>query len=100
MIPEVLLLVKQICPTTSQIDNFRTPIPIFFQPCTFEAVERITDTFATADDTFILVIAERAFVADPNKGGRSHIGIANRAFAVAFVAETTDGDSGSLATHD
>lgn len=100
MIPKVFLLVEQIRPTTSQVDNLRAPIPIFFQSCTLEAVECITDTFATANDTFVLVIAERTFVANPNEGCRSHVGIANRAFAVAFVAKTTDGDSGSLATHD
>ena len=100
MIPKVFLLVEQIRPTTSQVDNLWTTISILFQSCTLEAVERVTDTFTTANDAFVLVIAERTFITDPNEGSRSHVGIANRAFAIAFVAKTTDGDSGSLATHD
>lgn len=41
MIPEILLLVKQICPRAAQIDNLRTTIPILFQPRTLKAVKRI-----------------------------------------------------------
>ena len=28
LIPEILLLIKQIRPTTAQIDNLRTPVPV------------------------------------------------------------------------
>ena len=41
MIPEILLLVKQICPRAPQIDNLRTTIPILFQSRTLKAVERV-----------------------------------------------------------
>ena len=43
MIPEILLLVKQIGPRASQIDDLRTTIPILFQPRTLEAVKRVRD---------------------------------------------------------
>lgn len=49
MIPEVLLLVKQIRPRTSEVDDLRTPVPIFLKPCTFEAVERVRDTLRKHD---------------------------------------------------
>ena len=41
MIPEILLLIKQIGPRAPQIYNLRTAIPILFQSRTLEAVERV-----------------------------------------------------------
>ena len=41
MIPKILLLVEQVRSRTAQIDNLRTPIPIFFQPRTFETVKGV-----------------------------------------------------------
>lgn len=67
MIPKILLLIKQIRPTTAQVDNLRASIPILLQPCTLEAIERITDAFAAAHDAFVLVVAEAAFVADAHE---------------------------------
>lgn len=63
LVPEVLLLVKQICPRTTQIYDFRTPVSILFQSRTFEAVESITDALSSTDDTLILIVTERALVA-------------------------------------
>lgn len=100
LIPEIFLLVKQVRPRTTQIYNLRAPISIFFQSRTLEAVERIRDPFAAADDTFVLIVAEAAFVADADEGGGAHVGVAYWAFAVAFVAEAADGDAGLLAAHD
>jgi hypothetical protein len=100
VIPEILLLVEQIRPRTSQIDNFRTSISVFLQPRTFKAVEGVRDALTTADDTLILVVAERAFVADTGKGGWSYVGVADGAFAVAFVAEAADGYTGGFAAHN
>lgn len=54
MIPEILLLVKQICPRASQIDNLRTTIPILFQPRTLKAVERVRDSLQTQTSTYLL----------------------------------------------
>ena len=112
MISEILLLVEQIRPRTTQIDNLGAPIAILFQPCTFEAVEGVRDTLlqqlvrspgkqmkrdltylAAAHDTFVLVVAEGAFVADSYESGWTDVGVAYWAFAVAFVAETADGDA-------
>ena len=43
MIPKILLLVKEIRPRTTQVDNLRTPIPILLQPRAFETVESVRD---------------------------------------------------------
>lgn len=99
MIPKILLLIKQIRPRTPQINNLRTPIPILLQPRTLKAIERIRDPLATAHSAFILVIAKGAFVADPDEGGGTDVGVADGAFAVAFVAETTYADAGLFAAH-
>lgn len=120
MIPKVFLLVEQIRPRTAQVDDLRTPIPILFQPRTFKAVERVGYALSphlcqplflraregeeeaylsAAYHALVLVVAEGAFVADADEGRRAHVAIADGAFAVAFVAETTDGDAGLLAAH-
>ena len=90
MISKILFLVKQIRPTTSQIDNLGTSISVFFQACTLKAVEGVTDTLTTANDTFVLVVAKRAFIADARKGSGAYVGVTYGAFAVAFVAEAAD----------
>jgi hypothetical protein len=99
MIPKILLLIKQIRPRTAQIDDLRTPITILLQSRTLEAVERIRYPFATADDALVLVVAEGAFVADADEGGGAHVGVADGAFAVAFIAEAADGYAGGFAAH-
>lgn len=100
MIPKTLFLIEQIRPRTSQVYNLGAPIPILLQTRTLEAIERIADPLATADNALILVVAEGALVADADEGGRAHVGIADGAFAIAFVAETADGDAGLFAAHD
>jgi hypothetical protein len=99
MIPKILLLVEQIRPTTTQIYNLRTPVPVLLQPRALEAVERIADALAAAHNALVLVVAEGAFVADARERGGAHVRVADGAFAVAFVAESADGDSGLLAAH-
>ena len=54
---------------------------------------------ATTDNALILVVAEGAFIAYPDKRCWSHIAIADRAFTIAFIAETSNSDTGLLATH-
>lgn len=68
MIPEILLLVEQIRPRTTQIDNLGTAIPVLFQSGALEAVESVGDALAAADDTFVLVVAKGALVADAHEG--------------------------------
>lgn len=99
LIPKILLLVKQIRSRTSQINNLRTSIPILLQPRTLETIESITDPFSAAHDTFVLVVSKGTFVADSNKSCWTDVGIAYGTFTVAFVAESTDGYAGDLATH-
>lgn len=64
MISKILLLIKQIRPTTPQINNLGTPIPILLQPRALEAIKSVADAFAAAYNAFVLVVAERALVAD------------------------------------
>jgi len=99
MISKILLLIKQIRPRAPQINNFRTPIPILLQPCTLKAIKRVGNPLAAAHDAFVLVVAESAFVADAHGGRGPHVGVADGAFAVAFVAEAADGDAGGFAAH-
>jgi len=100
VIPEILLLIEQIRPRTPQIDNLWTPIPIFLQPRALEAVKRIADALAAADDAFVLVVPEGALVADAGKRSGTNVGVAYGALAVAFVAEPADGDARCFAAHD
>jgi len=99
MVPEVLLLIKQICPTRAQVNDLWTTIPILFQPCTLKTIERIANPFASAHDAFVLVVAKGTFVADAHKGCRSHVRVADRALAVAFVAESAQRDAWLFAAH-
>ena len=57
-------------------------------------------TFTTAYDTFVLVVAEAAFIADADEGCWSNIRIADWALSIALVAETADGDARLFATHN
>ena len=100
MVPEVLFLVKQIRPRTPQIDNLRAPIPILLQTRAFEAVKGIADAFAATHNTFVLIVAEAALVADARDGSGPDVRVAHGAFPVAFVAETADGDARCFAAHD
>lgn len=86
MIPKTLFLIKQIRPRAPQIDNLRTPVAILLQPCTLEAVKRVGNALAAADDALVLVVAEGALVAYAHEGGRAHVRVAHRTLAVALVA--------------
>ena len=100
LVSEILLLVEQIRPTTSQIDDLRTTVTVLLQSCALETVEGIRDSLSTTNDAFVLIVAKRAFVANSNEGCGTDVGVAYRAFAIAFVAEPTDGYAGCLAAHD
>lgn len=73
LIPKILFLVEQIRPRTTQVDNLRTTVSIFLQSRALEAIECVTDTLSTTDDTLVLVIAERALIAYSYESRRSHI---------------------------
>lgn len=88
-----------IRPTTTQINNLRTPIPILLQTCALETVESVRDSLATAHHTLVLVVAEAALVADAHQRRWPHVGVAHGTLAVAFVAEPADGNAGLLAAH-
>jgi hypothetical protein len=48
---------------------------------------------AAAHDTLVLIVAERALVADSYESSWANVGVADWAFAVALVAEAADGDA-------
>lgn len=97
--PSALLLVEQIRPRASQIDNLRAAISILFESCTLKTVKGVGYSFSSADNTFVLVVAEGTFVADANEGCGTDVGIADGTFAVTFVAETAERDARGLAAH-
>ena len=47
-----------------------------------------------------MIVAKGAFIADADEGRGSNVGIADRAFAVTFIAESTDGNTGLFAAHN
>ena len=99
MVPKILLLIEQIGPTTTQIDDLGAAVPVLFEARTLEAIEGVRDAFAAADNALVLVVAEGAFVADAGEGGGAHVRVAHGTFAVAFVAEAADGYAGLFAAH-
>lgn len=52
-----------------------------------------------ANDTLVLVVSEGALVADAHQRGGTDVGVADRALAIALVAEASDGDAGLLSAH-
>lgn len=99
MIPKVLLLIEQIRPRTTKVDNLRTPVSVLLQPRALEAIEGVRDAFSTAHHALVLIVAKRALVADADERGRAHVAVAHGTFAVAFVAQTSDSYAGLLAAH-
>jgi hypothetical protein len=99
MISKILLLIEQIRPRTTQIDDLGTPIPILLKARALEAVEGVRNAFATTYNALVLVVAEGAFVADAGERGGADVRVAHWTFAVAFVAEAADGDAGLFAAH-
>ncbi len=97
--PAPLLLIKQIRPTTAQIDNLGATIAILLEARALEAVEGVADALAAADDALVLVVAEGALVADARQRRRPHVRVAHGALAVALVAQSPDVDPRQLAAH-
>lgn len=56
--------------------------------------------FTSADNAFVLEVAERALVTDANKSGWADVAVADGTLTVALVAEASDGDAGLLTAHD
>lgn len=100
VISEVLFLVEQICSRRSQVYNLWAPVAVLLQLRAFVTIVTVGYPFATADDALVLVVSEGTFVADTRKSGRADIAVTHGAFAIAFIAETSDGDAGLLAAHD
>ena len=119
VVPEILLLVEEICSRGTQIYDFRTTVPILFKASAFEAVKSVWYALrkrqlalilndpsgillhlATTNNTLILIIAKRAFVANANKRCGADVAIAHRALPITFVAETSDSYTWLFPAHD
>jgi hypothetical protein len=100
VIPEILLLVKQIRPRRTEIDDFGASVAILLQSRALKAVKCVADAFAAADNALVLVVSEGALIAYANKSSRANVGVTDRTFAVAFVTESSEGDSCLLAAHN
>jgi len=87
-------------PRASQIDYLWTPVSILLEPRALEAVEGIADTLSTADDALVLIVAKGAFITYTDQCRRTNVGVADGAFAIAFVAEPTNSNTGLFAAHD
>jgi hypothetical protein len=53
---------------------------MLFESGALETVEGVGYTLSTADDTLVLVITERTFVAGSNKGGRADVRVPDGTF--------------------
>ena len=73
---------------------------IFLLLCALLAVVGIRDANPAADDTAPSVRAIITLIANPYKSGRPHVRVADHALAIALLAETANGDSRLLPTHD
>lgn len=98
---------KSLCTRgQSCLQSFRRPIlaTLFklFKLLSLNIISEIlkSTNLATTDDTFILIVAKRALVTYSHERRRSNVAVANGTFAVALVAESTDGDAGLFAAHD
>lgn len=120
-ISEVLLLVEQVGPRATQVDDLRAAVPVFLEAGAFEAVEGVGDSLeakhisyyprhlvvsgaeaylATAYDTLVLIVPKGALIADARKSRRADVAVADGALAITLVAETADGDASLFAAHD
>jgi hypothetical protein len=100
VISKILLLIEEIRSTRAQIYDLWASISVLLKSCAFEAIESIGDTLSTAHDTLVLVISKATFIANPDKGCGANVGIADWAFAVAFIAETSDSNARLFAAHN
>ncbi|KAK1462230.1 peroxin 26 [Colletotrichum melonis] len=97
--PIGFLLVEQVGPGAAEVYNLGAPVAVLFEARALEAVKGVRDALAAADDALVLVVSERALVADADEGRGADVGVADGALAVALVAEAADGDAGLLAAH-
>jgi hypothetical protein len=100
MPPKILLLIKQIGTAAAEVDDLGTAVAVALEPRALEAVEGVADALAATHDALVLVVAERALVADARQRRRPHVRVAHGALAVALVAQAADVDAGKLAAHD
>jgi len=99
VISKVLLLVEEIRPRTSQVDNFGATIAVLFQSCAFKAIKRIRNTLPTTYNTLVLIVPKRALIAYADQSSGSNVAVANGALAITFVAQTANSNAGLLTAH-
>lgn len=85
--------IEQIRLGAPEIYNLRATVSIFLLDRAFLAVVSVRDSGSAADHATALVRAVIALVAYSHQGAGSHVRIADHAFPVAFLAQSSDGDS-------
>lgn len=96
----LLPLVEEVGFGTSEVDDLRTTVSVFFLDRALLAVVGVGNTRPAADHASSLVRAVVALVADSHQSARSHVGVAYDAFAVALLAKSPDRNTGLLPTED
>jgi len=99
MIPKVFFLIEEIGPGAAEVDDLGAAVAVLLEARALEAVEGVADPLAAADDALVLVVAERALVADAHQRRRPHVAVAHRTLAIALVAQPSDRDPRLLAAH-
>jgi len=93
-------LIKEISFCSSKINNFRTPITIFFLLNALPAVVSVCYTNVSTDNTTIFIAAVVAFVAYVNQGMGVYKGVADYTFSIALFAKSADRNARLLPAHN
>lgn len=96
----LLTFIEQISFGTSQVDNFRATIPIFFLLCTLLTVVGIRYSNSTTYHAATLKWSVVAFVANPDKRTRTHVWVTDHTLAITFLTESSNGNPGLLPAHN
>ena len=86
-------LIPQVSLRRAQIHYLRAPVPVLLHLRALFAIIGVRDALPAANCAPSLEATEVALVADFDQSAGSDVGIADDAFAVAFFAKATDGDT-------
>jgi len=98
--PVFLPLIEQISFGTAEVDNLRTAISVFLLLRALLAVIGVGDAETSTNNAPALVGAVVTLIANSHQGARSHVGIANHALPVVFLAQAADGNPWLLPAHN
>lgn len=87
----LLPLIEQIGLAAAEIHDLWAAVSVLLQQRALLAVVRVRNAGATADHASALIGAVVALIADSNQCARSHVRVADHAFAIALLAEASFG---------